>query len=138
MAIDSSCPIDEQDVADIAGITLDSAQNLDPFINAACAMFDSRIGSLIGEGTLKNSILSYLAAHFASFSDVYDGEFQAQTAESEKLGDANVKMGSNVSGSDDDLASSPFGIQAMALDTTGRLRLKTTAKRITAMGLDNT
>ena len=138
MAIDSSCPITEQDVADIAGITLDSADNLDPFINAACALFDAKIGTLIGEGTLKNSILSYLAAHFASFSGVADGEFKAQSAIEEELGDAQVKFASGTTSTSSDLGSTNFGQSALTLDCTGRLALKTTAKRIQMMGLDNT
>ena len=136
MAIDSSCPITEQDVADIAGIILDSSWNLDPFINAACALFDAKIGSLIGAGTQKNSILSYLAAHFASFSDVGDGVFQAQVVSMEELGDAQVSFGGGGSG-ETNLASTPFGQSAMQLDITGRLALKTTAFRIQSMGLIN-
>jgi len=103
-----------------------------------CALFDAKIGTLIGEGTLKNSILSYLAAHFASFSGVADGEFKAQSAIEEELGDAQVKFASGTTSTSSDLGSTNFGQSALTLDCTGRLALKTTAKRIQMMGLDNT
>ena len=100
-------------------------------------MYDSRIGTIIGAGTLQTSIMSYLAAHFASLTDVGGGVFKAQSQDAieEKLGDATVKYESSTTSDGEGLGSTSYGQMAMALDTTGRLRLVTTAKRIQTMGL---
>lgn len=99
--------------AEVKTVVETELPDIAPFITAATALYQARVGTALDDAQ-GSQVLLYLSAHFVAVTDPREKQ--------ESVGTGSWSLEGKASANQTGLMSTQFGQMAMALDSSGKLR----------------